>query len=530
MNFAVINLIWTTLCQLFTPWIIPYYLNDASNAAANWIMQLSDNAVMLPWSQKYLEDAKLFLQLYTDVIRYAIETIPHSNVILSLVLHQYEVGFVNSGIPKYILDPFHKTLLTLPWQLFHPKLHHIDLIHRILQQFLPDCHSFIAGIFIRIDWSAWMRNCTESDKSMAEILTIFVKIAHEPSLHENREMIRLLDESLAYPWHVLSPSDLEPIFDWIILSSDPLMILKFPGKMKGIDIPLLHLLIVASSFGGEFLPQSKSEANAKRLLYVRMMTRLLRGCGTKYQQLLSTTEGTKAFNTIICDLLTLIQNSTKDDSETEREAAITTLLMEILGSLQTQSESTARLSVNAVIRWQLVGFPQDVMLLSLFCVLNTFKSFSFNVCLLIEQTIFNYLKQTDSSDVLKMANWKNVVDRMVNFTAIDVPLLIQNDLLLCLHLFLLERLRVCGSDGERVMLLQGVFVHLDKFKAAEATEAQWFLNIGLFIDVGVKNLEGAATFLLALARFLLNDVAQTERWGDGILGAIGLKRDNVSNR
>ncbi|XP_063706197.1 ectopic P granules protein 5 homolog [Culicoides brevitarsis] len=526
----LINMLWTTLCQLFTPWIIPYYLNDMPNAAATWIQQLSDNKVMLPWSQKYVEDAKMFLSLYVDVIKFTIESIPQSQIILSHVLHQYEVGFVNAGMQKYIFEPLHVQLLTLPWQLFHPKLHHIDLIHRILQQFLPDCHAFIGGIFIRVDWTSWMRNCSDSDKSMAAILTIFVKISLEPTLSENPEMIRLLNESLQFPWHVVTPQELEPIFDWLILSSDPLMILKIPGKIKGVDIPLLHLLIVVAGFAGESIPTtSKAVINAKKLLYVRMMTRLLRGCGTKYHQLLSGVEGTKAFNAIIADLLTLIENSAKNEPEIDREANITTLFMEILGSLQTQSESTARLSVNAVIRWMLSACPQDISLLSLLCVLNTFKTFSFNVCLLIEQTIFNYLKQTDSSDVLKLTTWKSVVTRMVNFTAVDVPLLIQNDLLLCLHLFLLERLRICDSNGDRIMFLQSVFVHFDKFKATEATEGQWFLNIGLFIDVGMKSLDGAATFMLSLARFLLNDVTQTERWGDGLLGAIGLKRDSVSN-
>lgn len=525
-------MLWTNICQLFSPWIIPYYLNDMPNAAANWIQQLSDNKVMLPWSQKYVDDAKTFLELYTDIIKHTIETIPHSMIILSHILHQYELCFVNSGIQKYILDPIHKSLSTLPWQQFHPKLHHIDLIHRILQQFLPDCHAFIGSVFIKIDWKLWMHSCTDSDKSMASILTIFVKIAHEPSLSENQEMVRVLNESLQYPWHVLTAHDLEPIFDWLILSSDPVIILKFPGKTRAIDTPLSHLLIVVACFGTDipFPTQGKSEINAKRLLYVRMMTRLLRGCGTKYQQLLSSVDGTKAFNGVIIDLLSLIENATKNEKETDRESIVTSLFMEILGSLQSQSESTARLSVNAVIRWQLIGCPQDTSLLSLLCVLNTFKTFSFNVCILIEQTIFHYLKQTESSDALKIADWKSIADRMVNFNAIDVPLFIQNDLLLCLHLFLLERLRLCTTSGDRIMLLQGVFVHLDKYKATENTEGQWFLNIGLFIDVGMRSLDGAATFMLALARFLLNDVGQTERWGDGILGAIGLKRDSVSNR
>uniref|UniRef100_A0A336MQE8 CSON004001 protein n=1 Tax=Culicoides sonorensis TaxID=179676 RepID=A0A336MQE8_CULSO len=527
----LINMIWTNICQLFTPWIVPYYFNDMQNSAANWIQQLSDNKVMLPWSQKYVKDATMMLKLFTKLIIYVIKTIPHSEIILHHILRLYELGFVNTSIPKYVLEPLHESFLRLPWKVFRPKLHHIDLIHRILQQFLPDCHAFIGSIFTKIEWTSWMQNCPDSDKGMAAILTIFVKISYEPSLSESEEMSKLLTESLQYSWHVLTSIELEPIFDWLILSCDPAIILKVPGKIRVIDTPLLHLLMVVSSFGGGDSEtfQLKSEINAKRLLYVRMITRLLRGCGTKYHQLLSTVDGTKAFNAVIGDLLTLIEKSTKNETENEQEKVITLLLIELLGSLQSQNEFTARLSANAVVRWELTGCPQDVTLLSLFCVLNTFKTFTFNSCLLIEQTIFNFLKQAESSDALKMADWRKIVQRMVNFTSVDVAQLIQNDLLLCIHLFMLERLRLCATNGDKIMLLQGVFVHFDKYKTSEASEGQWFLNIGLFIHIGMENLEGSAIFLLSLAKFLLNEISQTERWGDGILGAIGIRRDSISN-
>lgn len=527
-------MVWTFICQLFSPWIIPYFLNDMPNAAANWIQQLSENKVMLPWSQKYVEDAKSFLSLYTNVIQYTIETIPNSQIILNHVIHQYEVCFVNKSIPKYVLEPLHKALLTLPWQLFHPKLHHIDLIHRILQQFLPDCHAFIGSVFIQIDWTSWVRNCTDSDKSMVSLLSIFVKIAHEPSLSENQVMVRLFKESLQYPWHVLTATDLEPIFDWFILSCDPAIILRVFGKTRAVDAPLLNLLIIASSFGIDnekeaLSTQLKFEINAKRLLYVRMITRLLRACGTKHHQLLSTTDGTKAFNAVIVDLLTLIQKSTKNEKDNDRESILTSLFMEILGSMQTQSDTTARLFVNAVIRWQFVGSPQDISLLSLLCVVNTFKSFPHNICLLIEQTIFNYFKQTNSSDVLTTGDWRSIADRMINFTSIDVAQLIQHELLLCLHVYLLQKLRLCKTNGDKIELLRAVFVHLMKYKTTETTEGQWFLIIGLFIDVGMKSLNEASSFLLALSRFLLNEVAVNESWGEGFLGAIGLRRDSISN-
>lgn len=52
--------------------------------------------------------------------------------------------------------------------------------------------------------------------------------------------------------------------------------------------------------------QPPSQVKAKRILYVKSIVRLLRLCGSKYQQLLSTPDGLKSFHSAIFNLLTLI--------------------------------------------------------------------------------------------------------------------------------------------------------------------------------------------------------------------------------
>lgn len=526
------NLVWGNLCQVFSPWIIPYYLQDMPNAAANWIQQLSNNQVMLPWSQKYIEDAVIFLKLYCQIVSYVLETISDSQIILGYVLHQYDVAFVNMNMPKYIVEPLHKELLGLQWKYFKPKMVHIDLFNRILQQFLPESHAFIGNIFLKINWTQWFQQCSDSDKCLAAVLQIFVKLSLEPGTCESQEMVRLLEESWNYPWHLLTPNELEPIFDWFILSADPAIVLKIPTKFKLVDQNLLKLLMIVSGFGTSdpIQLQSRSMVNAKRLLYVRMITRLLRSCGTKYQQLLSVSDGSKNFNNAISDLLVLIDQSVSKNDDKERENDTTMFLLELLGSLPSQSEFTARLFVNALITWQLNECPHDITLFSVLIVLNSCKMYSHNMCLLIETTINNYLKQAESSDALKLTDWKSIVERMSGFLSVDPLHLIQNDLLLSLHLFLLLRLKHCQDSGDKIMSLHSLFMHLDKYKTNEKTEGKWFLVIGLFIQVGIQNLECSSTFMLPLARYLLGSVSQSDGWGDGILGAIGLKRDPISNQ
>lgn len=53
--------------------------------------------------------------------------------------------------------------------------------------------------------------------------------------------------------------------------------------------------------------QLNSQIQSKRILYVKSIVRMLRLCGSKYQQLLATPEGVKSFHTAVIDLIKLIE-------------------------------------------------------------------------------------------------------------------------------------------------------------------------------------------------------------------------------
>lgn len=48
---------------------------------------------------------------------------------------------------------------------------------------------------------------------------------------------------------------------------------------------------------------------SKRLLYVKSIVRMLRLCGSKYQQLMATGDGQISFNAAVSNLMTLINNN-----------------------------------------------------------------------------------------------------------------------------------------------------------------------------------------------------------------------------
>lgn len=56
------------------------------------------------------------------------------------------------------------------------------------------------------------------------------------------------------------------------------------------------------------MTSSHQHSLLKRLLYVKTVVRMLRLCGSKYQQLLSTKEGLSSYQSAVNDLLSLIEN------------------------------------------------------------------------------------------------------------------------------------------------------------------------------------------------------------------------------
>lgn len=55
--------------------------------------------------------------------------------------------------------------------------------------------------------------------------------------------------------------------------------------------------------------QPASQLQAKRILYIKSIVRMLRLCGSKYQQLLTTPDGSKSFHSAIVNLLTLVNGA-----------------------------------------------------------------------------------------------------------------------------------------------------------------------------------------------------------------------------
>lgn len=115
----------------------------------------------------------------------------------------------------------------------------------------------------------------------------------------------------------------------------------------------------------------------------------------------------------------------------------------------------------------------------------------------------------------------------------DFGVLINSDLHLACHLLAYAKLLATPDDYERVEFLQEMQVKLAEKKTFESTEAQVCLMWGFLIMSGahiLKRSEVSMKQLLSIARFFQVNLTQPEGWGEGLLGAIGLRRDGQSNK
>lgn len=111
--------------------------------------------------------------------------------------------------------------------------------------------------------------------------------------------------------------------------------------------------------------------------------------------------------------------------------------------------------------------------------------------------------------------------------------LIDSELLLTVHLLAYIKIQSLSDDHERVNFLQDLQRKLAEKKTSESTEAKTVLLWGFLIMSGahiLKRSDAAKNQLLIVARYFQVFLTQPEGWGDGLLGAIGLRKDAQSNK
>lgn len=131
--FPVVEWIWPSICDMFSPWLFPYYPQHMPNLPANWIRQFN-TPILLPWSELYSKYSQMLLHSFINCIQFMLDTFPACDLILSNIFCWYETNFGNVSVPRHVLLPTNASIIQLPWNRLKPTPLNITGFHRLLQQ------------------------------------------------------------------------------------------------------------------------------------------------------------------------------------------------------------------------------------------------------------------------------------------------------------------------------------------------------------------------------------------------------------
>lgn len=180
--------LWPLLSDLYAPWLIPYC--NTNNKTSVTQEGNFEKTVLLPWTTSNLSQASFSTSIFAESIRFILDTIPGFNSLLSYVWFFYVNNFAHIYVKDFILNIIHECLLTLPWDSFFPCLQDVELMLKVVEQFLPSSHSFLGKIFINVKWTElvqYYRSLYDEDtvtKLHISLLHLLVKLPLEPSLKQ----------------------------------------------------------------------------------------------------------------------------------------------------------------------------------------------------------------------------------------------------------------------------------------------------------------------------------------------------------
>lgn len=192
LSAKITQQLWPLLCDLYSPWLIPYRnANEHHKIFAEEERGKSfDTAILLPWTTDDLVHASFCVSVFVESVRFILDALPGFNNALSYVWHFYVNNFAHLQVKDHILNVVHGGFLSLPWEKYSPNLQDVELMLKVVNEFLPLSHNFLGNILINIKWTELVHyyiaayDNEVTTKLHICLLHLFVKLSLEPSLKE----------------------------------------------------------------------------------------------------------------------------------------------------------------------------------------------------------------------------------------------------------------------------------------------------------------------------------------------------------
>uniref|UniRef100_A0A6A7FV46 Ectopic P granules protein 5 homolog isoform X3 n=1 Tax=Hirondellea gigas TaxID=1518452 RepID=A0A6A7FV46_9CRUS len=296
--------VWGQLEGLWSHWVYPY-LTQSNRAVEcpQWVRDMvGEKRFLQPWTSTDTSLANILLAFYAASFAYFHQAWRGRECVLSRILHRYCTTMADKEVKEHVLMQVHTHLLSaLPWHHLTPTLQHLQLVTKIINKYLPECHSFLGQIMIQVPWARIVPDAVQAaaeppshDTSAAGhlhpvklhslLLNIIVRIAMEPSIRQCGPLHSLITAAESFHWELLDVQSYEPILNWFVQSCDPRVVLPLPGR-SSVDSSVMHLLHVAANYTPE-CGQFNPDTGKKRTLLCKTLVRLLTSSAARHKHLL----------------------------------------------------------------------------------------------------------------------------------------------------------------------------------------------------------------------------------------------------
>ncbi|CAG9823224.1 unnamed protein product [Phaedon cochleariae] len=520
--------IWPCIRDMFAPWLVPYSMQNLKENMASWIQQLADDrTVLLPWISADVSFAQKTLGAFRECISFVIHTLPASSSILSYIWQWYVACYAHSSVKDHILLPVHQTFLTFPWYNFWPSVVDVECMLKVVEQYLPECHSFLGHIFMSVSWSNWLNNFSNAPAQLKSrvyqcFISLVVKLCNEPNVRKNYadQAKSVLAQAENFDWTVLDVSFYQHVMDWFVMSCDSSVI--FRTDPLDLDYRVLHFLKTVALYKTR-LPVTTSDTLPRRLIYVKTYTKLLSVYSNRHKNNVQRKEQ---------EIFVLVSRQLNDlECVVEQAEEMTVLLAELEGILNI--DNIELIALKSFTKWIENKTGNGIIVSSLLKSLGMAVRDPGILAELLEVTITSYFMNTISDEF--EPTWREVSGLLTVLASKQTELeraLLSKGCLLTLNAIFVQRISNCNDVGALLNLCLDWMVNT---KINESTEPKmpliWCGLLMLVSQHSEKDEQFCAVVLHKFAQILLQTSEDKggSRWGRGLLTAIGLsKQANLS--
>ena len=421
----------------------------------------------------------------------------------------------------------HPVLASLDWSKLSPSHQDLELMVRVMGQFLPACHAFLGTVFVQIRWAELVTaevSTAQPANLHPALLCLLVKLGGEPSVRQSGRLVAVLQQAVAWNWGRVDSAKYEALAQWLVMSIDCRAIVKHPERST-LDEATLRLFKAAAISGPESVKKQK--------IWIKCCTRLLSSCGSKHKNFLSYNQ--PALHTAVRRLL---EDMTALGSQDP--ASSPAVVKDFLTLLNSNSSSCLPGAAVMVLQSWLGGLhraspPLHALLAQAAVCINEVRV----AAAVLEAVLESWFRDTedDNSDnswgaVLGLLAWP-AGTRMTQVLEQSV----QAGHILLLHAYLSYRRPQAASIKEEQMLASSVLEWLRSLSLAPGLGAGAEAKLPLLYRQLVTLLQRqnqlgpepawTVAALLQLCDVLAAIADTSPGWGQNLLGAIGLGSSNT---